>query len=191
LVGQYLGHTAQRTKDAFDRARGGVLFIDEAYTLSPRGGMGNDFGREAIDTLVKLMEDHRDEVVVIAAGYTDDMERFLASNPGLSSRFSRHVQFENYSSDELVTILSQHAAAAGYECPDETVAILRAHFDQVPRDKTFGNGRYARKVLEEMITWQAGRLRALTAPTETDLRTLLPEDATRFTAAAGRGGRFR
>jgi SpoVK/Ycf46/Vps4 family AAA+-type ATPase len=190
LVGQYLGHTAQRTKDAFDRARGGVLFIDEAYTLSPRGGMGNDFGREAIDTLVKLMEDHRDEVVVIAAGYTDDMERFLASNPGLSSRFSRHVLFENYSPDELVTILSQHASAAGYECPDETVAILRAHFDQVPRDKTFGNGRYARKVLEEMITWQAGRLRALTAPTEADLRTLLPEDAARFTAARS-GSRFR
>jgi hypothetical protein len=100
------------------------------------------------------------------------------------------VQFANYSPDELVTILSQHAATAGYECPDETIAILRAHFDQVPRDKTFGNGRYARKVLEELITWQAGRLRALTAPTETDLRTLLPEDAARFTAA-GSGSRFR
>jgi parallel beta-helix repeat protein len=190
LVGEYLGHTAQRTKNAFDRARGGVLFIDEAYTLAPRGSsMGNDFGREAIDTLVKLMEDHRDEVVVIAAGYTDEMERFVASNPGLSSRFSRHVHFDNYSSDELVTILSQHAAAAGYECRDETLAIVRAHFDTVPRDKTFGNGRYARKVLEEMITWQAGRLRGLTAPTEADLRTLLPEDAAPFRAAAG--GRFR
>jgi SpoVK/Ycf46/Vps4 family AAA+-type ATPase/type 1 fimbria pilin len=191
LVGEYLGHTAQRTRNAFDRARGGVLFIDEAYTLAPRGpSAGNDFGREAIDTLVKLMEDHRDEVVVIAAGYTDEMERFLSSNPGLSSRFSRHVHFANYSSDELVTILSQHAAAAGYECPDETMAILRAHFDKAPRDKTFGNGRYARKVLEEMITWQAGRMRTLTAPGETDMRTLLPEDAATFSAASG-GSRFR
>jgi SpoVK/Ycf46/Vps4 family AAA+-type ATPase len=190
LVGEYLGHTAQRTRGAFDRARGGVLFIDEAYTLAPRGAsMGGDFGREAIDTLVKLMEDHRDEVVVIAAGYTDEMERFLASNPGLSSRFSRHVHFDNYSSDELATILSQHAAAAGYECQDETMAILRGHFDRMPRDKTFGNGRYARKVLEEMITWQAGRLRALTAPTETQLRMLVPQDAAPFTAA-GNGGPF-
>jgi SpoVK/Ycf46/Vps4 family AAA+-type ATPase len=182
LVGEYVGQTAQRTKNAFDRARGGVLFIDEAYTLAPRG-TGNDFGREAIDTLVKLMEDHRDEVVVIAAGYTDEMARFLASNPGLSSRFSRHVLFENYSSDELVTILGQHAAAAGYECQDETLAILRAHFDQVPRGKAFGNGRYARKVLEEIITRQAGRLRGMRTPSDTDLRTLTPEDAAPFAAA--------
>jgi SpoVK/Ycf46/Vps4 family AAA+-type ATPase len=193
LVGEYVGQTAQRTKSAFERARGGVLFIDEAYTLAPRGTSGNDFGREAIDTLVKLMEDHRDEVVVIAAGYTDDMGRFLASNPGLSSRFSRYVLFENYTSDELVTIFTQHAAAAGYECPDETLALLRAHFDQVPRDKSFGNGRYARMVLEEMITRQASRLRSMAAPTDDDLRALTAQDAASFVAAAdalgGRGGR--
>ncbi|MGD0559465.1 MAG: right-handed parallel beta-helix repeat-containing protein [Streptosporangiaceae bacterium] len=185
LVGEYVGQTAQRTKNAFDRARGGVLFIDEAYTLAPRG-TGNDFGREAIDTLVKLMEDHRDEVVVIAAGYTDEMARFVASNPGLSSRFSRYVLFENYSSDELITIFCQHAAAAGYECPDETLTLLRAHFDQVPRDKAFGNGRYARKVLEEMITRQAGRMRGMRSPTDTDLRSLTPEDAAPFAAAPGK-----
>jgi SpoVK/Ycf46/Vps4 family AAA+-type ATPase len=176
LVGEYIGHTAQRTRDAFNRARGGVLFIDEAYTLTPRGGSGNDFGSEAIDTLVKLMEDHRDEVVVIAAGYTQEMAGFLAANPGLSSRFSRTVMFENYSADELVTIFCQHAAASGYECPNETLATVRAHFDQVPRGRSFGNGRYARKVLEEIIARQAGRLRQMAAPTENDLRTLTPDD---------------
>ncbi len=189
LVGEYIGHTAQRTREAFNRARGGVLFIDEAYTLAPRNGAGNDFGHEAIDTLVKLMEDHRDEVVVIAAGYTDEMAGFLAANPGLSSRFSRQVLFENYSADELATIFWQHAASAGYECADETLAIVRQHFDLVPRGKSFGNGRYARKVLEDVITRQAGRLRVLSNPNADDLRTLAPEDAAALLiAAAGRRG---
>jgi SpoVK/Ycf46/Vps4 family AAA+-type ATPase len=188
LVGEYIGHTAQRTREAFDRARGGVLFIDEAYTLTPRSPGGNDFGQEAIDTLVKLMEDHRDEVVVIAAGYTDEMTHFLAANPGLSSRFSRQVLFENYTADELVTIFCQHANAAGYECPDETLALVRQHFDQVPRGKSFGNGRYARKVLEEVVTRQAGRLRGVPGPSTGDLRSLLPDDAVPLLASlAGRG----
>jgi SpoVK/Ycf46/Vps4 family AAA+-type ATPase len=176
LVAEYIGQTAHRTREAFNRARGGVLFIDEAYTLAPRNTSGNDFGPEAIDTLVKLMEDHRDEVVVIAAGYTQEMAGFLRANPGLTSRFSRTVMFENYTADELVTIFCQHASSSGYECSDETLAIIRAHFDLVPRDRSFGNGRYARKVLEEVIARQAGRLRVMAAPTENDLRTLTPDD---------------
>lgn len=189
LVGEYIGQTAHRTREAFNRAKGGVLFIDEAYTLAPRGASANDFGTEAIDTLVKLMEDHRDEVVVIAAGYTQEMAGFLAANPGLSSRFSRIVMFENYTADELVTIFCQHAASSGYECPDETLAIVRAHFDLVPRDRSFGNGRYARKVLEHIIARQAGRIRTMAAPTENDLRTLTPDDG-RSLAGPAAGGQY-
>jgi SpoVK/Ycf46/Vps4 family AAA+-type ATPase len=178
LVGQYLGHTTHRTRECFERARGGVLFIDEAYSLA-----SDRFGLEAIDTLVKLMEDHRDEVVVIAAGYAQEMAGFLAANPGLASRFSRQVRFDDYTPDELVTIFAQHAAAAGYECAEETVAILAAHFAQVPRGRSFGNGRYARQVLEDAITRQAGRLRMLAAPSENDLRLLLPVDVAALTAS--------
>jgi SpoVK/Ycf46/Vps4 family AAA+-type ATPase len=175
LVGEYIGHTAQKTKDVFDRARGGVMFIDEAYTLAPPGAT-NDYGREAIDTLVKLMEDHRDEVVVIAAGYSDEMERFIAANPGLASRFSHTIEFENYEPDELVTIVSQHAAMSGYEVTEELTGKLLAYFGQVPRDRSFGNGRFARKVVDEMITRQAGRISSIADPSTADLRTLLPED---------------
>ncbi|MGW0570879.1 right-handed parallel beta-helix repeat-containing protein [Streptomyces tauricus] len=175
LVGQYIGHTAQRTKEVFTSALGGVLFIDEAYTLTPEGS-SNDFGREAVDTLLKLMEDHRDEIVVIVAGYTEEMERFLASNPGLTSRFSKYVRFEDYSTDELVTIVSRHAAASGYECGADTLAALRAHVDAIPRDRSFGNARLARQLLETMMTSQARRLGGLSSPSLDELTTLLPED---------------
>ncbi|MEU8767472.1 right-handed parallel beta-helix repeat-containing protein [Streptomyces griseus] len=175
LVGRYIGHTAQLTREVFEKARGGVLFIDEAYTLTPRGG-GADFGQEAVDTLLKLMEDHRDEVVVIVAGYTDEMERFLASNPGLSSRFPRRISFADYSSEELVTIVRAQAAAMGYECGPGTGPLLKEHFDAVPRDRSFGNARLARQVVESMVTRQAGRLSSLAAPTLEDLRVLLPAD---------------
>ncbi|MBM7773680.1 SpoVK/Ycf46/Vps4 family AAA+-type ATPase/nitrous oxidase accessory protein NosD [Actinokineospora baliensis] len=176
LVGEYIGHTAKRTTESFDRARGGLLFIDEAYTLSSRPGGGQDFGREAIDTLVKLMEDHRDEVVVIAAGYAGEMAGFLAANPGLQSRFSHHVNFANYTADELVTIVSQHATKIGYECTAPTVAALRSHFLAIRRDESFGNGRYARQVLDEAVTRHARRMRGIASPTITDLCVLLPED---------------
>ncbi|MEV5542565.1 right-handed parallel beta-helix repeat-containing protein [Saccharopolyspora shandongensis] len=174
LVGKYIGHTAQLTREAFERARGGVLFIDEAYTLTSSGG--NDFGREAIDTLVKLMEDHRDEVVVIVAGYPAEMQDFLDSNPGLGSRFSRHVQFENYTASELVSIFERTAETNGYECDEVVRAALLDHFEQVPRDRNFGNARYARQLLESTMTRQAGRISSLQSPTLEDLRNLQPSD---------------
>ncbi|RKT16547.1 parallel beta-helix repeat protein [Streptomyces sp. 1114.5] len=176
LVGRYVGHTAQLTKEAFDRARGGVLFIDEAYTLTPRHGGGSDFGQEAVDTLMKLMEDHRDEVVVIVAGYEDEMRHFLASNPGLASRFSRQVEFGHYTDDELVTIVGRLAENAGYTCAPETLEALARLFAAVPRDRTFGNGRFARQTLEGMITRQAGRLGRLDFADLSELSLLLPED---------------
>jgi len=135
-----------------------------------------DFGREAIDTLVKLMEDHRDEVVVIAAGYENDMERLLVANQGLSSRFSHRIRFGNYSTDELVTIVNQHATTAGYECIGPTISALRAHFAGTPRGPAFGNGRYARQVLDEAITRHAKRMRTKKNPTVQDLTLLLPDD---------------
>ncbi|MGW3496376.1 right-handed parallel beta-helix repeat-containing protein [Streptomyces sp. NPDC001020] len=179
LVGRYIGHTAQLTREVFERAIGGVLFVDEAYTLTPAGAAASDFGREAVDTLLKLMEDHRDEVVVIVAGYTEEIEGFLASNPGLSSRFSRRVEFADYSSDELVTIVRAHATTAGYECGPGTGPVLREYFDSLPRDRSFGNARLARQVLEGMMTRQAGRITRMSAPGFEDLRLLLPQDAPR------------
>jgi hypothetical protein len=122
------------------------------------------------------MEDHRDEVVVIAAGYEREMAGFLAANPGLSSRFSHRVRFADYSADELVTIVTQHAGSAGYECTGPTVAALRAHFAAAPRDANFGNGRYARQILDEAIARHARRTRGLTEPTMDDLCVLLPAD---------------
>src|SRR5262249_51259339 len=129
-----------------------------------------------IDTLVKLMEDHRDEVVVIAAGYGDQITEFLASNPGLSSRFSTRIEFPNYTPDELVTIVGQHAEAAGDACGPQTLAALHHHFTGIKRGPDFGNGRDARRVLDLMITRQAGRIASIAAPTTEDLVTLRPED---------------
>ncbi|MFF9479902.1 right-handed parallel beta-helix repeat-containing protein [Streptomyces sp. NPDC014733] len=176
LVGRYVGHTAQLTRDVFARARGGVLFIDEAYTLTPSGGASHDFGQEAVDTLVKLMEDHRGDVAVVAAGYSGEMERFLASNPGLASRFSRTVHFEDYTTDELLSIILGTCERDGYECVPGTVEGLRRHFEQVERGEDFGNARYARKVMEAMVTRQASRLSRMPDAGLDELRRLLPED---------------
>jgi parallel beta-helix repeat protein len=160
LVGQFLGHTAEKTAAAFEAANGGVLFIDEAYTLSRATSQADFFGQESIDTLVKLMEDHRDEVAVIAAGYTDEMVEFLSANPGLASRFSATIVFESYEPEELVLIARRIAAASDYELTDEASALLYEHFGQMHRDASFGNAREARKLFEAIRKAQAQRLLA-------------------------------
>nr|WP_240956223.1 right-handed parallel beta-helix repeat-containing protein [Micromonospora sp. HNM0581] len=177
LVAQIIGGTAIKTTEAFNSALGGVLFIDEAYTLSnSRGGTGPDFGREAIDTLVKLMEDHRDDVVVIAAGYSADMERFLAANPGLESRFSRTIEFANYTPAELVTIVENQCERHDYRLDEAAAAALLAYFDEIPKDGTFGNGREARKVFERMADRQASRLGSAGDVSTAELTRLTVED---------------
>ncbi|MET0134641.1 MAG: right-handed parallel beta-helix repeat-containing protein, partial [Kibdelosporangium sp.] len=159
LVGQYIGSTAIKTTELITKAIGGVLFIDEAYTLSAStGGSGPDFGQEAIDALMKMMEDHRDELVVIVAGYSELMERFLSSNPGLASRFTKTIEFPNYSVDELVTITTNLCRKHYYELTDDAVDALTGYFERVPKGETFGNGRVARKLFEAMVNNQASRL---------------------------------
>ncbi|TDD81486.1 AAA family ATPase [Actinomadura darangshiensis] len=176
LVGEYVGHTAPKTQAVFRRALGGVLFIDEAYALVPHAQSG-DFGQEAVSTLVKLMEDHRDDVVVIVAGYPAEMARFLASNAGLGSRFTRTLTFEDYGSGELVRIVQHHADRHRYECPAETVESLHRFFDELPRGGQFGNGRAARQVFQLMTERHARRIADdLAAAAPGDLTTLLPAD---------------
>ncbi|AGZ38802.1 ATPase central domain-containing protein [Actinoplanes friuliensis DSM 7358] len=177
LVGQYIGSTAIKTTELVTKALGGVLFIDEAYTLSAgSGGSGPDFGQEAIDALMKMMEDHRDELVVIVAGYSELMERFLESNPGLASRFTRTVEFPNYSVAELVTITSNLCSKHYYDLTDDAIDALTTYFERVPKNSTFGNGRVARKLFEAMINNQASRLATVPPTKDIELNRLTGAD---------------
>lgn len=175
LVGEHIGSTAIRTQEAFDRARGGVLFIDEAYALAPEDS-GRDFGREAIDTLVKLMEDHRDAVVVIVAGYTEEMDRFLTVNPGVASRFSRTITFGDYGPQELLRIVEQQAEEHEYRLGEGTGEALLAYFTELPKGPAFGNGRTARQTFESMVERHAGRVAQLAEPSTDELTLLFPAD---------------
>ncbi|WP_344291088.1 right-handed parallel beta-helix repeat-containing protein [Streptomyces synnematoformans] len=175
LVGEHIGSTAIRTQQAFERAHGGVLFIDEAYALAPEDS-GRDFGREAIDTLVKLMEDHRESVVVIAAGYTTEMERFLAVNPGVASRFSRTITFGDYTAEELLRIVAQQADEHEYRLGEGTAEALLKYFTVVPKGPGFGNGRTARQTFEAMVERHAGRVAQLPDPTTDELTLLYADD---------------
>ena len=176
LVAGYVGQTAIKTQQQLQKALGGVLFIDEAYALN--GGADNDFGQEAIDTVLKAMEDHRDDLVVIVAGYDALMERFIRSNPGLESRFNRYLHFDDYSTDEMVDIFKLQCKKGCYTLADGTEAEVREFIDEAndAGGVTFGNARGVRNLFEQVLTQQANRLAAMDDFTKEDLMTLTPED---------------
>lgn len=159
LVGEYVGQTAPKTNAVIDKALDGVLFIDEAYALMDGKG-ANSYGSEAIAALLKRMEDDRDRLVVIIAGYTGEMKELIESNPGLKSRFNRYIEFKDYSSEDLQRIFVSNAERAGYSLNPEAVEVLQTRMDLAvsKRDKHFGNARYARNVLEKAMSEQADRL---------------------------------
>ena len=174
LVAGYVGQTAPKVVAVFDAADEGVLLIDEAYALV-RGGE-NDFGREAIDTIVKLVEDRRDRVVVIAAGYPDEMDDFVGANPGLRSRFPKTIFFPDYTTDELVRIFGKLCETSHYRPDPSALDAVRAWFDAEPREKGFGNGRLARNLFEHAVARQASRIVDVTEPSDDQLVTLVGAD---------------
>jgi Holliday junction resolvasome RuvABC ATP-dependent DNA helicase subunit len=171
LVADYEGQTAGKTAKQVETAAGGVLFIDEAYSLT-----GDQYGTEAVNTLVKEMEDRRDDLIVIVAGYPAPMEAFIAANPGLASRFRTTIEFDDYTDDELVEILTLLAHDSDYELTTDAVAHFRELLATTSRGSTFGNGRFARNTLEAAIGAHAWRLREIEAPSTEQLRQLLPQD---------------
>lgn len=182
LVAGYMGQTAEKVTEVIEKAKGGILFIDEAYALSS-GKQEGDFGQEAIDILNKAMEDNRDDLIVIAAGYHNEMQDFLDANPGLRSRFNRTIEFPNYSADDLIEIMSNRAKKLDYQIEPETLEYIRAKFKQflmVP-PKNFGNARSVRNYLDNAISNQANRL--VTSPSlDMDaLTTITIEDVANLT----------
>ena len=176
LVAGYVGQTALKTQEVIKSALGGVLFIDEAYSLSSGGE--NDFGREAIETILKAMEDHRDDLIVIVAGYSGPMGDFLSSNPGLESRFNKYFHFPDYTGEQLMAIFSVQCEKNGYKLTEESEKAARELFDRLyaERNENFGNGRDVRNRFEDMIVRQSNRVAAMENPGKDDLMAVLPED---------------
>ncbi|MCL7746587.1 stage V sporulation protein K [Halalkalibacter alkaliphilus] len=176
LVGEYIGHTAQKTREVLKKASGGVLFVDEAYSLA-RGGE-KDFGKEAIDTLVKAMEDHQHDFVLILAGYSKEMEYFLSLNPGLPSRFPIAIDFPNYTTDQLMEMVRRMLAEREYELTTDGEIHIRDHIRKIryEQERTFSNGRYIRNIIEEAIRMQAVRLLRENAYDRQSLLTMKRED---------------
>ncbi|WP_430466187.1 AAA family ATPase [Streptococcus parasanguinis] len=156
LVGEYVGQTAPKVKRAFDEAKGGVLFIDEAYSLIPSSE--RDFGHEAISAIIQEMENRRDEVLVIFAGYEELMAKFIETNPGLSSRISREIKFLDYTIDQLIAILELMINKRYYQLTDDCKTVLHQHFSEVVNSRNFGNARYVRKLVDEIVFSQAQRV---------------------------------
>ena len=177
LVGEFIGHTAQKTRELVKKALGGILFIDEAYSLA-RGGE-KDFGKEAIDCLTKALEDYSNEFICILAGYTEEMEAFLELNPGMPSRFPIHLHFSDYTVEELVKIADRLLDAKEYRLSAGAREKLRQHLTRMRQDifeSNFSNARYVRNALEQAIRKQAVRLLAIQELTRDDIMTLMPED---------------
>jgi hypothetical protein len=185
LVAGFVGQTAGRVVAAFDRADQGVLLIDEAYSLT-RGGE-NDFGREAIDMIVKLVEDRRDRLVVILAGYPEEMAALVDANPGMRSRFSRTIYFPDYSNEELLAIFEAIGSGGRYRLDDGGHRAVLHWFAAQPRDAGFGNGRLARNLFEAAVANQATRLVARDQPSDEELTTLTAADIPAPVSATTRG----
>ena len=177
LVAGFVGQTALKTQEVIQKAIGGVLFIDEAYALVNQDN-GNDFGREVIEVLLKNMEDHRKDLVVIVAGYSQLMEKFIHSNPGLESRFNKYFYFEDYDGAQLFTILQSMCVKNGYVLTPEGEALARRELMALyeDRDENFGNARDVRNLFEQAVARQSDRVARLEAPTREQLMELHPED---------------
>ena len=177
LVAGYVGQTATQTAEVVESAIGGILFIDEAYTLI-KGGDEKDFGQEAVDTLLKLMEDNRDDLIVIVAGYTDKMEEFVNSNPGLKSRFNKYIFFNDYSGSELTEIFNNMAKKQEYDTDKEASAFVEDYLTKkaTAHEENFANAREARNYLERCIERQATRIVEIENISDDDLRTLTLPD---------------
>ena len=179
LCADYVGQTASKTKKVIQSALGGVLFIDEAYSLNARTSSGTqDYGKEAVSTLLKEMEDHRDDLIVIVAGYTDLMDDFISMNPGLESRFRFKIKFEDYSSEEMAMIFWSFCKRNGFGITKEAYARIQGIFVSYTPDKgqMFSNARLARNLFENAVMNQAQRLSKLDNPTDQELCILLQED---------------
>ena len=174
LVAGYVGQTALKTQKVIEKAMGGVLFIDEAYALN--GKSENDFGQEAIDTILKAMEDHRDDLVVIVAGYTELMDRFIHSNPGLESRFNRFLMFEDYTPEQMVAIFKMQCKKGCYVLAQGTEELVRDFIAEESADDSFGNARGVRNLFEHILVAQNKRLAKMENVTRDDLMQILPDD---------------
>ena len=177
LVANYVGQTATKTNAVIDSALNGVLFIDEAYALVPEDAR-SDYGQEAISTLLKRMEDDRDKLVVIIAGYPDEMKRFIDSNPGLQSRFTRYINFPDYTEQELFDIFKLYLNKNQYTITDDAAQLLKDNLNYVVAHKTknFGNARYVRNIFERAVEQQANRLSAKHSISDDELSVLTKED---------------
>ncbi|MBD2500845.1 AAA family ATPase [Anabaena azotica] len=177
LVAGYVGQTAIKVDELVESALDGVLFIDEAYALKPEGS-SNDFGQEAIDTLLKRMEDYRDRLVVIVAGYSEEMSRFIDANPGLQSRFNKYFYFEDYQPDELLNIFEKICEQNHFQLTEKAKQVLLNKLTDLytNRDKKFGNGRLVRNIFEKTIEKQANRLVKLSEVNKKMMMTIDLED---------------